>query len=448
MKIVVVGGGAAGASAASRAKKLNPEAEVYLIEKSDMITHGPCGIPYYVEGIVKRKEDLITYTHDEFERERGIRVLIKSEVVEIDADRKILTVKKESGGSEKLSWDKLILATGAIPSIIPVPGTDLENVLTVRHPAEASELKLAIEKGKEIVIVGGGYIGIEMAEAITALGKKVTLLEMTKQLLPGSIDVEMSKIIEEEATKRGIKVVKGARVVELRGSKSVERVITENGEYNADTVILATGIKPNIALAKDIGVKIGKTGAVETNEYMETSVENVYAAGDLVEKFHRIKREKVWIPLAPSANKEGQVAGANAALGRKIAFPGIVGTSITKLFELYIGRTGLLAEEAEKYGFKPISKAVKVRTSAHYYPRGGQVFVKLIADEKSHRVLGAQIVGYDSAVAGYLDAVSIAVEREMTLEELYFSDLGYMPAVAPVWHPLVVAARVLLGGLL
>jgi len=446
VRIVVIGGGAAGASAASRAKKLNPQAEVFLIERTYMITHGPCGIPYFVEGLVGSKDDLITYTPEEFEKERGIKVLVNSEVTDIDVSRRLVTVEKKNGVAEKIQWDKLIISTGAVPAVPKIAGIDLENVVSIRHPAEADKVKEAVSKAKRVAIVGGGYIGLELSEAVKELGKSVVLIEMTDQLLPGSIDQDVSKIIEDEMLKRGIELKKRSKVVELRGKGSVEKVLTESEEIDAEAVILATGVKPDTSLAKRAGIKLGSTGAIETNEYMETNIEGVYAAGDVAEKYHKIKREKVWIPLAPSANKEGQVAGANAALGRALTFPGIVGTAITKFFDLYIGRAGINSNEAEKYGYKPVSKLIKARTSAHYYPRGGYVHIKLIADELSRKIIGAQIVGNDIAVAGYTDIASIAIERGMTIEDLYFSDLGYMPATSPVWHPLIVAARVLSGG--
>ncbi|MGC9186562.1 MAG: FAD-dependent oxidoreductase [Fervidicoccaceae archaeon] len=447
MRIVVIGGGAAGASAASRAKKLNPEAEVILVERTDMITHGPCGIPFYIEGLVKTKDDLITYSPEEFEKERGIRVLINTEATEVNPNEKTITLKKiNDGKEEKISWDKLVIATGALPSIPKIPGTDLEGVITIRHPADADRIKERIQKAEKVVIIGGGYIGIELSEAISFLGKSVTLIEMTEQLLPGSIDPDISKVIEEEIIKKGIILKKKTNTIAIEGKGKVERVVTDMEEIKAEVVIMATGVRPDTTLAKLAGVKIGNTGAIETNEYMETNVDGIYAAGDVVEKYHKIKREKVWISLAPSANKEGQVAGANASLGRVIKFPGIVGTSITRFFEMYIGRTGVTESEAKKYGFSPMSKIVKVRTSAHYYPKGGLVYVKIIADESTKKIIGAQIVGYDDSVAGYTDIASLAIEKGMSIEELYFSDLGYMPAVSPVWHPLIVAARVLSGG--
>ncbi|MGC9009585.1 MAG: FAD-dependent oxidoreductase [Sulfolobales archaeon] len=446
-KIVVVGGGAAGASAASRAKRLDPSSEVILVEKSDMITHAPCGIPYYIENLVKERNDLITYTAEQFEKERGIKVYLNSEVIDIDVDKRSIEILK-NGSREKITWDRLILATGAEPSKPPVPGTDLDGVLTIHHPAEADYLRKKIEGMRVVAVVGGGYIGIELAEALHQIGKKVLLFELTDQLLPTSLDKDMASIVAEYMRSKGIELHLSEGLREIIGRERVEKLITEKGEYAVDGVILATGVKPNNLLAKKIGLKLGVAGAVEVNEYMETNIPDIYAAGDLVEKYHKILKKKVWIPLAPTANKEGLVAGANAVKGRFLRFPGVVGTAVTKFFDLYIARTGISEREASENNIKVESRVIKVRTKAHYYPGGAEANIKILVESGSGRILGAQAIGRDPVVASYIDIMAIVIERGMSIEELFFSDLGYMPATAPVWHPLVVAARVMSKGVL
>jgi NADPH-dependent 2,4-dienoyl-CoA reductase/sulfur reductase-like enzyme len=446
-KIVVVGGGAAGASAASRAKRLDPSSEVILVEKSDMITHAPCGIPYYIENLVKERNDLITYTAEQFEKERGIKVYLNSEVIDIDVDKRSIEILK-NGSREKITWDRLILATGAEPSKPPVPGTDLEGVLTIHHPAEADYLRKKIEDMRVVAVVGGGYIGIELAEALHQIGKKVLLFELTDQLLPTSLDKDMASIVAEYMRSKGIELHLSEGLKEIIGKERVEKLITEKSEYAVDGVILATGVKPNNLLAKKIGLKLGVAGAVEVNEYMETNIPDIYAAGDLVEKYHKILKKKVWIPLAPTANKEGLVAGANAVKGRFLRFPGVVGTAVTKFFDLYIARTGISEREASENNIKVESRVIKVRTKAHYYPGGAEANIKILVESGSGRILGAQAIGRDPVVASYIDIMAIVIERGMSIEELFFSDLGYMPATAPVWHPLVVAARVMSKGVL
>ncbi len=443
-RVVVVGGGAAGASAASRAKRVDPRAEVYLIEATDVITHGPCGIPYVISGIID-KSKLAVYTPEAFEKERGIRVLVNSRVIDIDVDKRIAEVHR-GGRFEKIKWDKLVLATGALPRIPGIPGVSLGNVVTIRHPAYVDETVKALSDKNVVAVVGGSYLGIEVVEGLLERSKKVLLFEMFNHLLPASIDEDVASIVEEEVVSRGVELRLSEKLMEIRGRDRAESIVTDKGEYRVDAVVLATGVKPNVELAKKIGLRIGETGAVEVNEYMETGVEDVYAAGDLVEKYHRVLSKKVWVPLATTANKEGLVAGANAVKHRFLKFPGIVGTAITKFYDLIIARTGLTENEAKKHNIRYEARVVKARTKAHYYPGATEVHVKLVVEENTEKLIGAQVIGKDHIVAGYIDIASIAIERGMTIEEFFFSDLSYMPATAPVWHPLIVASRVLSKG--
>jgi NADPH-dependent 2,4-dienoyl-CoA reductase/sulfur reductase-like enzyme len=445
-RIVVIGGGAAGASAASRAKRLKPSAEVILIEATDMITHGPCAIPYYIGGIVKNKALLATYTPEVFERERKIKVYTNTIAREVDVDKKVVVVER-SGKSFEVAWNRLIIATGAMPSIPKVPGVDLKNVYTVRHPAYADRLLEELSKASKVAIVGGSYIALEMAEALLRLGKKVLMIVRGDRLLRRALDKELAEIVTREVLAKGVELHFSEPLKEILGGNGVAKAVaTSGGVYETDAVILATGVEPNVSLAVKAGIKLGVTGAIEVNEYMETSVDGIYAAGDVAEKVHRVTGRRVWMPFAPSANKEGQVAGANAASGRVLKFPGVVGTAVTKFFELYIARTGLGEDEAIENGFKVESAVVRVRTKAHYYPGSSEVIIKIVAEASTGRVLGVQVVGREEAVARYIDAAAIAIEKGMTVEDLFFSDLGYHPATAPVWHPLIVAARVLSKG--
>jgi Uncharacterized NAD(FAD)-dependent dehydrogenases len=445
VRVVVIGGGAAGASAAARARRLDPNAEVILIERGSMITHAPCGMPYAIGGVVKSHEELMTYTPEEFEKERNIKVLIRSSAVDIDADKRVVVVKR-GDAEEKISWDKLVIATGAKPLVPKIPGVELKGVLTMRHPDEVPQLKEHLEKAKTVAVVGGGYIGVEMAEVLLEMGKRVLLFEMFDQILPAALDADMAAIVAEEMKNRGVDLHLGEKVVEFRGADHVNRVVTEKGEYQVDEVILAVGVRPDVDLAVRAGAKLGETGAVYVNEYMETTVPDVYAAGDVAEKTHRVTGRRVWIPLAPTANKEGQVAGGNAVKGRVLKFPGVVGTAVTKFYNLYIARTGLTEKEATQLGYKVQSASIKARTKAHYMPGGEAVHVKLVAEESSGRILGAQIVGRGQVVASYADIMAVAIQSGYTFSDLFFSDIGYMPDTAPVWHPLIVAARVLSRG--
>ncbi|MEM0276631.1 FAD-dependent oxidoreductase [Pyrobaculum sp.] len=445
VRVVVIGGGAAGASAAARARRLDPNAEVILIERGSMITHAPCGMPYAIGGIVKSHEELQTYTPEEFEKERNIKVLIRTEVVDIDTDKKTVTVRR-GGAQETIIWDKLVIATGAKPLVPRIAGVELKGILTMRHPDDVPTIKGHLEKAKTVAVVGGGYIGVEMAEVLLELGKKVLLFEQFDQVLLGALDADVAALVAEEMRAKGVELHLGEKVVEFRGAEHVNKVVTEKGEYQVDEVVLAVGVRPDVDLAVRAGAKLGETGAVYVNEYMETTVPDVYAAGDVAEKVHRVTGRRVWIPLAPTANKEGQVAGGNAVRGRVLKFPGVVGTAVTKFYNLYIARTGLSEKEANALGLKAQSALIKARTKAHYMPGAETVHVKLIAEESTGRLLGGQIVGKSPVVAAYADILAVAVQSGYAVSDLFFSDIGYMPDTAPVWHPLIVAARVLSRG--
>lgn len=442
--IAIIGGGAAGASAAARARKLDPQARVVLFERGPMITHAPCGIPYAVAGIVKDHERLQTYTPEEFSRDRNIEVYTNSEVTQVDVGSRTLTALVQ-GSARRFSWDRLIIATGAKPLVPPISGVDLKGILTVRLPPDTPRLKEELGEAKTVAIVGSGYIGVEMAEAMLHLGKKVLIFEVFDKPLPQMLDNDVARIVAEEMASKGADLHLNEKVVEFKGREHVELVVTERGEYKVDKVVLAVGVRPDTKLAREIGARLGETGAIYVDEYMETSVPDVFAAGDAAETVHRVTGMRVWIPLAPAANKMGQVAGANAARTRSIRFPGVTGTSITKFFDLYIAKTGLNEGEASRLGIRTRAALIRARSTAGYYPGGSPVYVKMIVGSDD-RVIGVQVVGYDKSVAGYIDVAAVLIERGATIEDVFFSDLSYMPATAPVWHPLIVAARVLSQG--
>jgi len=442
VRVVVIGGGAAGATAASRAKRLAPESEVILVEETAMISHAPCGIPYALSGVAS-PEELAAYDPQTFERERGVRVLTNTRAEEIDLDKRAVRVRMGER-VESLAYDKLIIATGSRPIKPKIEGADLPGVETVRHPYAVKDLIDKVKRATTVAIVGGGYIGVEVADNLVRAGKRVVLIEKLPALMGRALDRDVAEILTEEVRRSGVDVRLGESIAEIerRGGRLI--VHTDKGSYESDLVLLALGVRPNSELAARAGIPLGESGAVRVNSFMETAAPDVYAAGDVAEKTHKLLKAKVWIPLATTANKEGYVAGTNAAGRKRVEFPGVVGTAITKYGDLYIGRTGLSEEEAAAHGMKTKSKIVRVYSKAHYYPGGRPVYVKLIARETDGVVVGGQVAGYTEMVAGYLDALAIAVDRALTAEDLFFSDLGYMPAVAPVWHPLVTAARVLL----
>ncbi|WP_409366432.1 FAD-dependent oxidoreductase [Metallosphaera sp. D4-4] len=428
--LVVLGGGAAGMSAASRARRLRPDLRITVIESTKMVSHAPCGIPYFVEGLFDDENLFMTYTPSYFERERKIEVLTNTVAKEVDLNSRV--VKTDNG--KVLEYDWLVVSLGALPKTLPnVKG---KRVYYVHHPAHAVEIRERLWSMNKIAVIGGGILGVEMAEALSAVGKKVVLIHRGPYILNRMLDQDLGDVIT--------KLVQGK--VELHLNESTEEigedyVKTDRGKYQVDGVVLALGVTPNVAIFKE-KLQLGITGAIKTNSRMETSVKGVYAAGDVAETTHMVSRREVWMPFAPVANKMGFVAGSNIG-GKVTEFPGTVGNMITKFQDMFIGKVGLNEIEAKEVGFRPISATIKSKTRARYYPGAKDIYVRLVADEDSKRILGGQIVGGEE-VLGRLDAISVALMKQLTVEEMFFAEMGYLPAISQVWDPLTVAARQLL----
>ncbi|WP_456394634.1 CoA-disulfide reductase [Thermococcus sp.] len=436
-KVVIIGGGAAGMSAASRVKKLKPEWDVKVFEATEWVSHAPCGVPYVVEGI-SPMEKLMHYPPEFFIKKRGIDLHLNAEVVEVGQG---YVRVRESDGEHTYEWDYLLFANGASPQVPAIEGCSLEGIFTADLPPDAAAIREYMERNgvRNVVVIGTGYIAVEMAEAFAAQGKEVTLIGRSERVLRKTFDREITDIVEE-TMRQHLNLRLEELTLEFEGNGRVEKVITDAGEYRADLVIIATGIKPNTELARQLGVRIGETGAIWTNERMQTSVENVYAAGDVAETRHLITGRRVWVPLAPPGNKMGYVAGSNIA-GKEIHFPGVLGTSITKFMNLEIGKTGLTEAEAVKEGYDVKTAFIKARTRPHYYPGAREIWLKGIADKETGRLLGLQAVGAE--ILPRIDTFAVALQAGFTVRDLFFADLAYAPPFAPVWDPLVVLARVL-----
>ncbi|HIP74726.1 MAG TPA: CoA-disulfide reductase [Thermococcus paralvinellae] len=436
-RVVIIGGGAAGMSTASRVKRLKPDWDVKVFEATKWVSHAPCGIPYVVEGI-SPKEKLMHYPPEFFIKKRGIDLHLNARVVEVEQGR----VRVEEKSAEKsYEWDYLVFANGASPKLPPIDGIDLEGVFTADLPPDAVTIQEYMGKYdvRDVVVIGTGYIALEMAEAFAVQGKNVTLIGRSGRVLRKTYDKEITDIVEQKLREH-LNLRLQELTLRIEGKERVEKVVTDANEYRADLVIIATGIKPNIELAKQLGVRIGETGAIWTNERMQTSIENVYAAGDVAETKHLITGRRVWIPLAPSGNKMGYVAGSNIA-GVDITFPGVLGTQVTKFMDLEIGKTGLSEAEALKEGYDVKTAFIEARTKPHYYPGGKKIWLKAVADKETNRLLGLQAVG--SEILPRIDTFAVALQAGFTTKELFFADLAYAPPFAPVWDPLIVVARVL-----
>ncbi|MDI3297993.1 MAG: FAD-dependent oxidoreductase [Bacillota bacterium] len=451
-RYIVAGGVAAGMSAASRIRRLDPEAEILAFERSGYVSYGACGLPYFVGGLVERPEQLVHYTPDYFRSERRIEVAVRTEVERIDRERHEVTVRELASGERRtLRYDRLILATGARPSAPPVDGLELEGIYVLRLVEDGIRLRQALEERKgRAVVLGGGYVGLEAAEAMRRRGWEVTLVEALPQPM-ASLDPELAEAIVRELERNGVEVRLGEPVQGLEGDRSagggrgrVRRVVTRAGRIEADLVLVATGIRPNSELAVAAGIETGVRGAIRVDAEMRTSDPDVWAAGDCAETYHVVTGRPDWIPLGTTANKQGRIAGENAA-GGHARFPGVAGTAVVKVFDLGVARTGLSLAEARAAGFDAEAVEVHQRSRAGYYPGGGRMIVRLVVERSSCRLLGGQLAGPPDAVKR-IDTLAAALYARFTAEDLYSLDLAYAPPFAPVWDPLLMAARQALRG--
>ena len=439
-KLVVIGGVAAGLSAASAAKRLKKEnMNPVVFEKSGYISYGACSEPYFVSGLVPQPEDLIEITPEEFEQKRSIPIHRMHEVVEVDYKNGYVTVDDLINlRSFKESFDYLMIATGATGKTLGIPGEKLNGVHTLRTVEDAIAIRNSARDAENVVICGGGYIGLEMAEAFVTMGKHVTILKKTPQMLL-NFDPEMSALVEEEVRSKGVTIVTGVDILSFEGFGKVEKVVTNKGEVKAETVLIAKGAVPNVGLAKQIGVEIGVTGSIAVNKRQETNLDRVYSGGDCTEAYHIVRGKPAYIPLGTTANKAGRVAGENIG-GLNTEFPGIVGTAVSKIFDLEVARTGLSLKEAIGDGFDAYATTIRHRSRSKHYPGGYPITVHLITERNTRKLLGTQMIGREG-VAHRIDVMAAALHGGMTAEDVYHLDLGYAPPFAPAWDPILIAAN-------
>jgi NADPH-dependent 2,4-dienoyl-CoA reductase/sulfur reductase-like enzyme len=438
-QLVIIGGVAAGMSAASRARRLAPEMEIIVLEKGQDVSYGTCGLPYLLSGQVKDPQELVVYTADFFRAKRNIDVRLGHEAVEIEPGKK--TVHALAGSQPiALKYDKLVIAAGGAPAM-QIPGAALKNVFTCNDLAGTLRLHHWLDEHKlrRAVIIGSGYIGLEVAEAFVVRGLEVTVLERSAELLEG-VEAEIAEPLEEVLKRHGVRVIRSAAATSITGNAAGLAVAVQNGSAGsipADLVLLATGIVPRSELAAKAGVPLGPTGAIAVDERMQTQLSSIYAAGDCAETMHLVTGKPTYFPLGTTANKQGRVAGENAA-GGNAHFAGIVGTMVTKVFELGVARTGLSMRQAREHGFLPEAVVVKSTSRARYF-RGKPIFVKLIWDRASGRLLGCQMAG-EEGVAKRIDVAAMALHGRMRVPDMVHLDLSYAPPFAPVWDPILIAA--------
>lgn len=446
-QFVIVGGDAAGMSAASKAKRDDPDRDVIVFEKGQWVSYAACGMPYYVKGEVETIDDLVQVTPEQFVEERDVDLHLGHEVVAVDADAQTVTVEAE-GETFEQSYDDLLLSTGARAVMPPFDGIDLDGVFSLHNLDEADAIESAVDDVGEdgtAAVVGGGYVGIEMAEAFAGRGLDVHLFEMLPHVLQ-PFGETVAESVEDHLREQGVSLHLDTPVQGFEGDGRVEAVALEADRVPVDVVVVGVGVAPNAELAEAAGIEVGATGAIATDEYGRTSAPNVYAAGDCAEATNVVTDEPDWVPLALTANRAGRAIGQTVT-GTPTPVGEIAGTAIVKAFDLEAARTGIIDEEAARdAGFDPVSVAITASSRAHYYPGAKPVTVELLADRSSGRVLGAGIVGEDGA-GKRIDTVATALHAGMTVEEVEYLDLAYAPPFSPVWDPVLTAAKVLNGKL-
>jgi NADPH-dependent 2,4-dienoyl-CoA reductase/sulfur reductase-like enzyme len=443
--LVVIGGGAGGMTAASRARRRQADWRITVFERGDYVSFILCGLPYYVDDVIASHESLIVYTPEFFEKERRIKVHTGHEVRRIDHEQRLLEVT-DLRTDRAFTWGygKLIVATGAEAVRPRLEGIDLGNVFVLRTIADGRRIKAALQEGGlgHAVVIGAGYVGVEMAEALTEVGLETVLIEATANVLPG-IGPEIGEVVERELADHGVSVHKEEMAQRLEGGQRVEGVVASRGRYPAEIVIVSVGARPAVGVLQEAGVALGPTGAVATNERMETNLSGVYAVGDVAEAHHLVSGEAAWVPLGTTANKQGRVAGENAAGGSAV-FQGIVGTAAVKVFGLEVARTGLTEVQAREAGFDPVGVTIEHSSHASYYPGVTKLRVKLVADRQNGRLLGGQIVGREAA-AKRVDVLAAALHARMDVEAITALDLSYAPPFAPAWEAIQIAAQQVMG---
>ncbi len=448
MKVVIIGGVAAGPKVAAKVMRLDPDADVTIVEKGRLLSYAGCGLPYYIGGVVKDQSELMSspagVVRDPifFQQVKNVHLMNQTEAIAIDRKNKQVRVKHLVDNAESLlDYDKLVIATGSEPIRPNIEGIKLGNIFTLHGVTDAEGIKAALDRGKahDVVIVGGGLIGIEMTEALVKKGCRVTIVEKLPQIFR-LLDLELAMLVENQLESHGVRVLTGTGVKKFEGKDTVESVVTDKGTYPADLVIIATGHRPNIALAKQAGLEIGPIGGLKVNPQMQTSDPDIYAAGDCVENIDMITQKPCYVPLGSTANKQGRVAAVNICGGND-AFSPILGTVACKVFDYNVALTGVTEHTAKKAGFDIVTVLVPAPDREHFVPGAELVMLKLVVDKKSRRLLGAQAIGAGNTDKR-IDVAATAISGKMTVEQIANLDLCYAPPYAPVIDNIITAANV------
>jgi CoA-dependent NAD(P)H sulfur oxidoreductase len=444
MRFVVIGGDAAGMSAASRAKRNAPDLEVVVLEQTLDVSYSACGMPYAIGDKNRRIDDLVVRRAEVFREKQGIDLRTGHQVEAIDPQGKKVMGKNLEGHAFEIGFDKLLIATGASPSIPDIPGAGLPAVLALKSLEDGRKIYRHLENQmvKRAVILGMGYIALEMCEALRERGLSVAMIKPGPTLLPW-LHPKLTELVMAELEVHQIQVHLGSPIQRIETcEEKCFRVVSENLTLSCDLVLAATGIKPNSELAEKAGLALGPDKSIGVDAFLRTSSPDIYAAGDCADAFHVVTGQKVWIPLALRANRAGWAVADNVT-GKETSLPGVAGTAVFKLFGLQVARTGLSPSEARKAGFDPVEVFIESASKAHAHPGSTPIRVQLVGDRKSGKLLGAQMVGKEG-VAHRINAPAVALHAQMTVADFLQCDLSYAPPFGPTWDPLLTAANQLL----
>lgn len=444
MKVVVLGGVAAGTKIAAKLMREDRGNEVLVLNKGKNISYAGCGLPYYVGHVIEDREQLIVNTPEKYAKLTGVTVMTETEATKVDPEaKKVTAVNMATGQEQTYDYDKLVISVGASPIKPPIEGCDLENVFFVRTPEDAIRIREAVDAGnvKRAVVVGAGYIGLEIAENLKLQGVRPFVLDMAEHALPG-FDAEMAEYVEGKLQESGIPVVTKVAVTGIEGDGKVEKVLTSKKAYKADLVVLSAGIRPNTSFLDGIGLEMFK-GTILTNGKGETNLPDIYAAGDCAMVHNALTEKAAWSPMGSTANISGRLIAQNM-MGADFGYRGVLGTAVCKLPGLNVGRTGLTEAQAEAEGFHPVSVITVVDDKAHYFPGAGAFVIKMIADKDSLRLLGVQVIGA-GAVDKVVDIAVTGIMLKGTLTDLADMDLAYAPPFSTAIHPFEHTLNVLMN---
>ncbi|WP_317367823.1 CoA-disulfide reductase [uncultured Tyzzerella sp.] len=436
MRVIIIGGIAAGMSAAAKFRRLDKDAHIKVYEKTSIVSFGACGLPYFVGGFFDNEKQMIARSPEKF-KETGIDISVEHEVLSVDVDNKKITVKNlKTNETFEDNYDKLMIATGASAIIPPIKNFNIENVHTLKSLEDGRILKekMKDESIKKVAIIGAGFIGLEAVEAAREYKKEVSVFQLEDRILKEVFDKEVTDLLEQELKNKGVNLFLNSKVVELKGDIKVTKVVTENEEIDTDLVILATGVKPNTAFLQDTGIEMLKNGAIVVDKEGKTSIEHIYSAGDCATVTHLLKPEQAYIPLATVANKFGRIVGENIS-GKGIEYEGSLGSACIKVLEMEAGRTGLTESEANSLGINYKTVFITDKNQTDYYPGQESISIKLIYNGDTKVILGAQVVGKKDAVQR-TNALAVAIYAKLTTEQLGMMDFCYSPPFARTWDIL------------